>query len=114
MNQKEFRAMVLIVDNGVCQDPLCECHRPLNKMYWLTAHHIISKSIDGAKRDDLSNGITLCQVAHERAEHGYGSPPDRVSACEYVIGVIESHKNEPKFRWGEVLGLLKLRRERHG
>lgn len=112
MNQKEFREMVLRADNNVCQDPLCECHRGYG-LYWLTAHHIISKSLDGTRRDDFNNGITLCQIAHERAERGYGHRSDRVSACEYMIKVLESHENRPDFRWKEVLELLKLRRERH-
>ena len=121
LNLAEFHNAVIPGDNLSCQDKTCRCHKhryikdsivqsPLK--YALEAHHIISRSIAPDKRENVANGITLCRVAHRKAEEGHGSGPDRVSATEYMIGVLESHREESTFRWDWSLEELKLRRDR--
>ena len=112
--QGRFRARVLKADGGKCMDKLCECHKESRRdrlLNWLEAHHIIYRShITGPKRNRVGNGITLCDVAHHKAHHGYGSGATRVTALEYMIRVIEQHLGASYFRWTKTLRELKKKR----
>jgi 5-methylcytosine-specific restriction endonuclease McrA len=63
----DWKHMVKYRDRGVCQT--CGIKKPL-----MHAHHIYPVEEYPEKRNDLSNGITLCPMCHSRAHRYHDNP----------------------------------------
>jgi len=107
------RKEVLALDNYTCQDPDCPCHKnpELLEAQCLEVHHIIPRRPHAPELDEPWNLITLCRIAHSRAQSGYkGDDGKRVTALDYMFGVLKKLGAMMKFRefrWGGALEVLR-------
>ena len=116
LRSQNFRALVLAADNNTCQDKDCPCHsRPVIPV--LDPHHIVKRGLGGPY--SVPNGVTLCRTAHDKTEGGIiiedptmPSGMRYLNPTEYMIRVLESHQDEPSFRWADALEHLKQCRDR--
>jgi len=105
--RSDFRMAVMIADGG-CKDRTCPCNngRPV---FRLEAHHVQPRSQGGP--DTVDNGITLCQIAHNKVHRGATVNGRRVSGYEYMLSILRQHKASPDYRWAEAEAWIERRRK---
>ena len=105
--RSSFRVAVMIADGG-CMDKTCPCNNG-GHCYRLEAHHIHYRSQNGP--DTVDNGITLCQIAHNKVHNGVTLNGHRISGHDYMLSVLRQHKDSPDYRWAEAEKWLERRRK---
>lgn len=98
-----FKHQVLSADGYKCMATGCKC----DSKNGLHAHHIIYRSHEGS--DDISNGITLCPVAHDWVHNGTKHLGVLFTGRAYMLEILRSHRKDKGFRWQAVMEILERR-----
>jgi hypothetical protein len=98
-----FKHQVLAADGYRCAVKGCKC----DSKNGLHAHHIVYRSHEGS--DDISNGITLCPVEHDKVHNGTRILGVLYTGRAYMLMILRSHKGDKNFRWQEAMGILERR-----
>lgn len=98
--RQAFQRKVLKLDGGSCMN-IC-CRRTVDE-----AHHIIFCSQQG--KNQVENGIMLCRECHDKVQ---GKIPMSITADEFMLHILNQHKDEPHWRWDEAYEYIKDRVER--
>ena len=94
-----FSEAVLAADDYRCANFLT-IH---DRTYGVTAHHIVRRGQQGP--DTVENGVALCAQCHDRAERG----DKKQTADEFVLWVLNQHRDSARWRWDEAAAHLKKR-----
>jgi hypothetical protein len=115
--RRNARQEILALDGYTCQDPDCSCHKNPGRLeaQCLEVHHIILRRPNAPELDEPWNLITLCRIAHSRAQSGYKDDSGkRVTALDYMLGVLNKLHTRllvewwyMSFRWGEAREALR-------
>ena len=100
--RREFLLLVLSTDKR-CMNQHCN-----GTIRAIQAHHIIYRSQLGS--DDISNGIALCSICHQRVHNGFTDQKrGRIAGRQFMLWILKQWRSTDAWRWDEAYNQLLAR-----